>query len=141
MLSLSVQASVVLRSRINWQAQAQKSRHSVDMLAMSEDLPNPDSRVRLLKGDCVEIDYRPGGTAAHDRFVSHTRRMLKGAGFCFVLRHGFGITAPSHQCGTVRMGIDPSQSALDPLCRSHDHPNLYVVDAGSRNQARAPSKW
>lgn len=105
-------------------------RHSVDMLVMSEDLPNPASRVRLLDDDRVEVDYRPGGTAAHDRFVRYTRRILKKAGFPVVLRHGFGIEAPSHQCGTVRMGIDPSTSALDPLCRSHDHPNLYVVDAG-----------
>ena len=28
------------------------------------------------------------------------------------------------------MGTDPAASALDPLCRAHDHPNLYVVDAG-----------
>lgn len=30
----------------------------------------------------------------------------------------------------VRMGTDPESSALDALCRAHDHPNLYVVDAG-----------
>lgn len=106
------------------------ARHSVDVLAMSEDLPDRDSRVRLLEDDRVEVDYRPGGTAAHDRFVSHVRRVLRRAGFALVLRHGFGIQAPSHQCGTVRMGNDPATSALDALCRAHDHPNLYVVDAG-----------
>lgn len=47
-----------------------------------------------------------------------------------VLRHDFGIEAPSHQCGTVRMGADPATSALDGMCRAHDHANLYVVDAG-----------
>lgn len=47
-----------------------------------------------------------------------------------MLKHDFGIAAPSHQCGTVRMGNDPSTYALNPLCRAHDHPNLYVVDAG-----------
>ncbi|MGY9049989.1 MAG: shikimate dehydrogenase [Rhodobacterales bacterium] len=40
------------------------------------------------------------------------------------------IQTPSHQCGTVRMGDDPATSALNALCRAHDHPNLYVVDAG-----------
>lgn len=104
--------------------------HSVDVLAMSEDLPNPDSRVRLLEGDRVEVDYRPGGAGAHDRFVRHVKAVLRRAGFPVVLRHGFGIRAPSHQCGTVRMGDDPATSALDALCRAHDHPNLYVVDAG-----------
>ena len=105
-------------------------RHSVDVLAMSEDTPDPDSRVRLLPGDRVEIDYRPGGTEAHDRFVRHLRGVLRACGFPVVLRHRFGIRAPSHQCGTVRMGTDPARSALDPMCRAHDHPNLHVVDGG-----------
>ncbi|MCY0095673.1 GMC oxidoreductase [Hoeflea ulvae] len=113
------------RLAANWLA-----RHSVDVLAMSEDLPDACSRVRMLAGDRVEVDYRPGGTAAHDRFVTHLRRVLRRAGFPLVLRHGFGIEAPSHQCGTVRMGDDPASSALDSLCRAHDHPNLHVVDAG-----------
>jgi len=104
--------------------------HSVDVLTMSEDLPNADSCVRLLNGDQVQVDYRPGGTAAHDRFVAHVKRVLRRAGFPLVLRHGFGIQAPSHQCGTVRMGNDPATSALNKMCRAHDHPNLYVVDAG-----------
>ncbi|SMY08858.1 GMC oxidoreductase [Flavimaricola marinus] len=105
-------------------------RHSVDVLAMSEDLPNPDSRVRWRDGDQVEVDYQPGGSAAHDRFVRHVKRVLRRTGFPMVLRHSFGIQAPSHQCGTVRMGDDPKASALNDLCRAHDHPNLYVVDAG-----------
>jgi choline dehydrogenase-like flavoprotein len=104
--------------------------HSVDVLAMGEDLPDRDSRVRLLDGDRVQVDYRPGGVAAHDRFVRHVKRVLRRAGFPVVLRHSFGIQAPSHQCGTVRMGDDPTTSALNALCRAHDHPNLYVVDAG-----------
>jgi choline dehydrogenase-like flavoprotein len=41
----------------------------------------------------------------------------------------FGIETPSHQCGTVRMGLDPATAALDPWCRAYDHPNLFVVDA------------
>ncbi|MDQ1850360.1 GMC family oxidoreductase [Gemmobacter fulvus] len=105
-------------------------RHSVDVLAMSEDLPNVDSRVRLLADGRVMVDYRPGGGGAHDRFVRHVRAVLRRAGFPLVLRHGFGIQAPSHQCGTVRMGDDPATSALDALCRAHDHPNLHVVDGG-----------
>lgn len=105
-------------------------RHSVDVLAMGEDLPDRESRVRLLDGDRVQVDYRPGGRAAHDRFVRHVRHVLRRAGFPVVLRHSFGIQAPSHQCGTVRMGDDPATSALNAMCRAHDHPNLYVVDAG-----------
>jgi len=44
------------------------------------------------------------------------------------LQHSFGIHAPSHQSGTIRMGDDPKTSALNAFCRSHDHSNLYVVD-------------
>lgn len=104
-------------------------RHSVDWLCMSEDLPRAESRVRLLPGDRVEVGYHPGDVAAHDRFVRHVRGRLRKI-FPVVLRHSFGIEAPSHQCGTVRMGDDPAHSALDALCRAHDHRNLHVVDAG-----------
>lgn len=105
------------------------ARHSVDCLCMSEDLPNRDSRVTALPDGGVRIDYRPGARPAHDRFVRHVRGRLRRI-FPLVLRHDFGIEAPSHQCGTVRMGQDPDSSALNAMCRAHDHPNLYVVDAG-----------
>lgn len=104
-------------------------RHSVDWLCMSEDLPRPDSRVRPLPDGGVEVAYRPGDRPAHERFVRHVRGRLRRV-FPLVLRHDFGIEGPSHQCGTVRMGDDPETSALNALCRAHDHPNLYVVDAG-----------
>lgn len=32
-----------------------------------------------------------------------------------------------HPSGTARMGHDPKKSVVDQNCRSHDHPNLYVV--------------
>ena len=58
------------------------------------------------------------------------RRILRRAGFPIVLSKQFDRRTPSHQCGTVRFGDDPAASALDPFCRAHDHPNLFVVDAG-----------
>ena len=47
-----------------------------------------------------------------------------------MLTRAFDRRTPSHQCGTVRSATDPATSALDPFCRAHDHPNLFVVDAG-----------
>ncbi|HRM75008.1 MAG TPA: GMC family oxidoreductase [Paracoccus sp. (in: a-proteobacteria)] len=105
-------------------------RHSVDWLVMSEDPPLARNRVRLLPDGTPEVTWHPADLGAHDRFVRHARKLLGQFGFPLVLRHSFGIEAPSHQCGTVRMGTDPASSALDAMCRAHDHPNLYVVDAG-----------
>jgi len=34
-----------------------------------------------------------------------------------------------HPSGTLRMGKDSRHSVVDANCRSHDHPNLYVVGA------------
>jgi choline dehydrogenase-like flavoprotein len=33
-----------------------------------------------------------------------------------------------HLLGTARMGTDPQSSVVDPWGRSHDVPNLYIVD-------------
>lgn len=37
--------------------------------------------------------------------------------------------ATNHEVGGCRMGSDPKRSVLNEFCRSHDVPNLYVVDA------------
>jgi choline dehydrogenase-like flavoprotein len=34
----------------------------------------------------------------------------------------------SHEVGTCRMGRDSKTSVLDPFCRSHEIPNLFVMD-------------
>jgi choline dehydrogenase-like flavoprotein len=46
---------------------------------------------------------------------------------------GYGIARGGeiiHELGTVRMGTDPSKSALDSNCRAHDVKNLFVTDGG-----------
>jgi choline dehydrogenase-like flavoprotein len=37
----------------------------------------------------------------------------------------------NHEIGGCRMGNDPRKSVLNKFCRSHDVPNLYVVDASA----------
>jgi choline dehydrogenase-like flavoprotein len=37
--------------------------------------------------------------------------------------------ATNHEIGGCRMGRDPRTSVVDADCRTHDVPNLYVVDA------------
>jgi choline dehydrogenase-like flavoprotein len=105
------------------------SRHAVDWYLMSEDLPDPQSRVRV-DGATIVLDWRRSNMAAHARLVATVKERMRAAGFPLLLTRAFDRRTPSHQCGTVRMGTDPSSSALDPFCRAHDHPNLFVVDAG-----------
>jgi choline dehydrogenase-like flavoprotein len=104
------------------------ARRSFDFYLMSEDLPDPESRIRL-DGDRIVLAWRRTNMTAHRRLVARMRERFRAAGFPIVLVKAFDRRTPSHQCGTVRMGEDPATSALDPFCRAHDVSNLFVVDA------------
>jgi choline dehydrogenase-like flavoprotein len=104
------------------------ARRAVDFYLMSEDLPSPDSRV-WLDGSRVMLDWRASNMSAQNGLITRMREVLRAAGFPIVLVKPFDRRTPSHQCGTIRMGRDPAKAAVDPECRSFDHPNLFVVDA------------
>ena len=105
------------------------ARRSMEWWVMSEDLPVPDNRVTVDSTGSIRVNWNPTNTATHHLLIARAKQMLHRAGFsrCFV--EIMGIATNSHQCGTIRMGDDPATSVLDPWCRSHDIPNLYVVDA------------
>ncbi|WP_298838130.1 FAD-dependent oxidoreductase [uncultured Roseobacter sp.] len=105
------------------------ARRSVDWYLMSEDLPDPESRVTV-RGDRIVLDWRRSNWEAHLLLVRKVRKLLRRAGWPVLLSRAFDRTVPSHQCGTVRFGEDPSRNPLDIWCRTHDHANLFVVDAG-----------
>ncbi|TPE49545.1 FAD-dependent oxidoreductase [Amaricoccus solimangrovi] len=102
--------------------------HAVDFYAMSEDLPHPDSRVSV-EGERIVFDWRRSNWEAHEALVAKLKALLRRAGFPIVLAKPFDRRTPSHQCGTAKMGTDPASSVVDTYCRTHDHPNLFVVDA------------
>ena len=104
------------------------ARRTVDLYAMSEDLPDPESRI-MLHGDRIVMDWRQKNWAAHLAFVAKLKGLLRRAGFPVVLSRPFDSRTPSHQCGTARMGRDPATSVVDTYCRNHDHPNLFITDA------------
>ncbi len=104
------------------------SRHAVDWYAMSEDLPNPESRVTV-DGEQIRLDWKRSNWATHLELVKRLRERLRAAGYPIVLTRPFDRRTPSHQSGTVRIGTDPATAPLDPYCRTWDHPNLFVVDA------------
>jgi len=104
------------------------AERSIDWYVISEDLPDPESRVTL-NGDRIVLDWRQSNWDAHLHLVAKFKKILRRAGWPIVLSRAFDRTVPSHQCGTARFGDDPMTSVLDRWCRSHDHPNLFVVDA------------
>lgn len=121
----------IFKARLRWAPEAVLSvlaRHTVDWVAFSEDLPDPESRVRL-DGQRIVLQWRENNLKAHRRLIARMREMFAAAGFPLVLTAPFDHRTPSHQCGTVRFGDDPAAAALDPFCRAFDHRNLFVVDA------------
>jgi choline dehydrogenase-like flavoprotein len=106
------------------------SGHAIDLYVISEDLPDPESRV-VLKGGEVQLLWRRSNMTAHRKLVAKAKETFRAAGFPIVLSRLFDGRVPSHQCGTVRIGSEPASSVLDPDCRAWDHPNLFVTDAGA----------
>ena len=106
------------------------TKHSADILLMSEDLPNPHSRVTL-DGDKLVLDWRRSNLRSHQMLRKHMRERLRAAGFQLTVSRAFDRNTTSHQCGTIRIGDDPSTAPLDPFGRAFDHPNLYVADAST----------
>jgi choline dehydrogenase-like flavoprotein len=104
------------------------AEHSIHIMAMSEDLPDPSSRV-MWQGGRVVLDWRKTNFAAHDLLVKRLKRVMRRAGWPLVLVKGFPKSKPSHQCGTARMGDDPARSVVTPDLRAHDLDNLYIADA------------
>ena len=109
----------------NWIA-----NRSFDFYAMSEDLPDPQSRVTVKDGKIVLNWYRTNW-AAHEGLVKALKEVLRKIGFPLVFSKAFDHRTPSHQCGTIRMGNDPQTSAINSYGQSHDHPNLIIADASS----------
>ncbi len=102
--------------------------HSIHIMAMSEDLPDPNSRVLWRNGE-VTLDWKKTNTKAHDLLVQRLKQAMKKAGWPITLSRGFPKSKPSHQCGTNRMGADPQTSVVDPNLKAHDLDNLYICDA------------
>jgi choline dehydrogenase-like flavoprotein len=102
---------------------------AVDWLAMSEDLPSADNRVTVDRDGSVRLTYRQNNLRPHQELVERTKQILKRVGFGPIVKHSLGTKNTTHQCGTLCFGTESRQSVLDPFCRAHDIPNLFVVDA------------
>jgi choline dehydrogenase-like flavoprotein len=108
--------------------------HAVPWWLTTEDLPDPNNRVRLAGGK-IRLEYTPNNLESFDRLRSRWIAVLKRLGHA---EHWFRVHAyfkkriplegVGHQNGTCRFGIDPKDSVLDLNCRAHEVDNLYVVD-------------
>jgi choline dehydrogenase-like flavoprotein len=124
--------AAIMKSRVTlvpeW-ALAPVANRAVDWYLVSEDLPRPESRVRL-DGSTVVLEWRFSNMKAHEMLVARVRERMKAAGYPIVLTQLVDGRLPSHQCGTARIGLDSATSVSDPFCRSWDHKNLFIMDAG-----------
>lgn len=102
---------------------------SLECLVMSEDTPSVTNRVTLDPRGRVVVAWRRTNYSRHEALLARAKSALRGAGYSAIFEQRFGIDMNSHMCGTVVAGEDPRESVLDPLCRSHDVPNVLVVDS------------
>lgn len=113
------------------------ARHAVDFWLTSEDLPDPNNRIRYDSSGKVVLELTENNLEGHHRLKKKLEHILKATDLhphllprALYLGQGIPIGGTAHQAGTVRFGADPKSSALDLNCKAHDLDNLYVVDAG-----------
>ncbi len=110
-------------------------RRATGLLAMAEDQPRYENHLSVDRGRpdrfglpqlVIRFRHSPRDRRARRALVATANKILRKAGayFCYVHR----IRTFSHAMGTVRMGDDPGDSALDPHCRFRGLQNLFVVD-------------
>jgi choline dehydrogenase-like flavoprotein len=119
------------------------AKHSLDFWLTSEDLPDPDNRVTIDREGNIELHYTPNNQEGHKRLITKLEHVMQRQSHC--TEHGpschqglfarslfvgqrIPLAGVAHQNGTIRFGTDRRTSALDPMCKSHDVDNLYVVD-------------
>jgi choline dehydrogenase-like flavoprotein len=112
------------------------AEHSIDFWVQSEDLPEPNNRIRVNRNGEITLNLHEGNMEGHHRLVAKLKGMLKDLRLhdhlmsrSLYLGKTVPIAGTAHQAGTVRFGPDPKASALDLDCKAHDLDNLYVVDA------------
>ena len=113
------------------------ARHAIDFWLTTEDLPDPRQprhgrppRRHPPRQDLPQHRAAQAPAGASSRTCSGPLGCHRDAAIprWSVLSQRIPIAGIAHQCGTVRFGTDPRQSALDVNCKAHDLDNLYVVD-------------
>lgn len=117
---LSRQAGKIL----NWVANVEdlpeeSNRVTLDReLTDSSGLPAPVVSYRISENTQRDIDFS----------LDRMREAHEAAGAAQTFDIPLWVDAPGHLLGTARMGDDPRTSVVDSFGRSHDIPNLFIVD-------------
>ena len=105
------------------------SRHGLEFWLTSEDLPDAENRVTLTREGQIQLSYKENNLEGHRRLIGKLKGLLRRfISMGIYLDKKIPLAGTAHQCGTVRFGRDPKDSALDRDCKAHDLDNLYVVD-------------
>ena len=111
------------------------AKHALDFWLTTEDLPDPENRVRVDDDGQIHLEYTPNNTTPHEELKGKLKGMLGQLGCqnrlipcSFYLGKDIPLAGVAHQVGTCRFGVDPDTSVLDEHCKAHDLDNLYVVD-------------
>ena len=91
--------------------------------AVKDEAKQPVARVR--------IDLHPASRSASDQLAARAREVLAAAGAVRQGENGSERVYTVLQCGTARMGTDPSRSVVDASCQAHDLKGLFVADSSS----------
>ena len=116
---------------------AEHAGRALTWSANVEDLPEESNRVELdpvsKDGDGIpapRVTYKIGeNTLKSLKFMlARMVEMHEAAGAAHIAQTLLWTEQPGHLLGTARMGNDPKTSVVDRWGRSHDVPNLFVVD-------------
>lgn len=111
--------------------------HFMGVCSIGEQLPDARNQVRLdpIVKDNLGLPVPRLVNRTHDNdqamikaISRRLKELLEAAGAVEIWGHDYVPGQSSHYLGTCRMGTDPSTSVVDPWCRAHDVPNLFIGD-------------
>jgi choline dehydrogenase-like flavoprotein len=110
--------------------------HTMQWSIVPEDLPEEANRVEL-HPHLVDSDGLPG-VKVHYRISENTRRLvdfnlarsLEAHEAAGAYKHWVAVRdyTSGHNTGTAKMGDDSRTSVVDRFGRTHDVPNLFIID-------------